>query len=471
MELLSPWALFGLATLTIPLIIHLLRSRTAPIVKIGSIKFLRETESITSRRWQPSEWLLLTLRLLLLSALVLLMADPVWYPSSHAKRSQSWALISPELYYHTTDKTFFLLLDSLRASGVELRWLAADFPPFKEYDSVALASESIWSLLQEADAALPLSSSLWILTSDRLLQFYGTRPTLRRRVQWHTFTLSEQKTWVQSARLIGHDSVWVITGESTPHYTRFQAALQSAAAATMRHTTVMPPMAPQVVAILYEDSRQRDAEYLELAIKAASEGLKRTVKVVRTRSLPLLSTASLIFWLSSAPVPDSLFSSLRGKTKIFFDARTQGKAVQQSFLTSTGERIALWRRTPASPSNLALWYDDFGEPILEASKVGPNQQYAFHSRFSPEWSDFVLSPAFPEWLMSLLEEPASITAENDLRRITHLQCLPQHDSLHRVPFLTPPHTARQSLTLPIWIFAVILFIIERLFSQRKSHVI
>lgn len=466
-ELLSPWALVGLAALTVPLLIHLIRHRTAAVVKVGSVRFLKKTASAVSKRLQLTEWLLLLLRIAILSLLTLLLAEPVWRSTPHSEPAAGWALINPELYYHTTDPSFFSLLDSLHHSGLELRWLAAGFPPFAEGDSLVADTESVWSLLAEADARLPAGAPLCVLTSHRLTAVRGSRPTLYRPVQWYAFAFGEKHTWIHSATAIGQDSVWVIAGESTPRHTRFYASWQSAAEVRLRGIAVNAPAPPLVAAIVYDDTRQHDAQYLEQGLHAVSQVLKKNIKVVRTRAIALPDSTRWVFWLTDSAVPESVWQSLRAGTMLWLDARTQGDAVHRSFKTPTGERIALWRRTPASPHSIALWYDDAGEPLLEVKQVQNVVQYDFHSRFSPEWNEFVFSSAFPEWLMEMLEPPLTTAASNDLRRLTDWQRQPQQDS-SLVRTTTTAAPAHQPMDLPIWIFATILFIIERRLSQRQS---
>jgi hypothetical protein len=71
----SPWMLLGLATLAIPIIIHLLNRRRYDVVDWGAMQFLQISE-VTRRRLMLEEVLLLLLRMALLAVLVLALAGP-----------------------------------------------------------------------------------------------------------------------------------------------------------------------------------------------------------------------------------------------------------------------------------------------------------------------------------------------------------------------------------------------------------
>jgi hypothetical protein len=75
---LMPFLLLGLATASIPVVIHLLhRQRTTP-VRWGAMQFLLETPLQMKRRKKVDHWLLMLLRVAGLAALAFLLARPLW---------------------------------------------------------------------------------------------------------------------------------------------------------------------------------------------------------------------------------------------------------------------------------------------------------------------------------------------------------------------------------------------------------
>jgi hypothetical protein len=74
--LLNPWMLIGLATLAVPVVIHLLNRRRFDVVDWGAMQFL-QISNLTRRRILLEELLLMALRMALLAVLVLGLAAPV----------------------------------------------------------------------------------------------------------------------------------------------------------------------------------------------------------------------------------------------------------------------------------------------------------------------------------------------------------------------------------------------------------
>jgi hypothetical protein len=77
MNWLNPIALWGLTALAIPIIIHLWSKNKTKEIAFGSIRFLKESSTLQSKRIQFSELPLLLLRLLILVLLVMLLAK--WF--------------------------------------------------------------------------------------------------------------------------------------------------------------------------------------------------------------------------------------------------------------------------------------------------------------------------------------------------------------------------------------------------------
>src|SRR3954454_1337491 len=72
---LNPLMLFGLAAVSIPILIHLLSRRRYEVVDWGAMQFLKISET-TRRRFFIEELLLMLLRMGLIAVLVLALAAP-----------------------------------------------------------------------------------------------------------------------------------------------------------------------------------------------------------------------------------------------------------------------------------------------------------------------------------------------------------------------------------------------------------
>ena len=82
----NPVAWFGLATLLIPVAIHLLVRHRAEPRPFPSLRFVQPTRLASVRRKMISDWPLLVIRLAILAAAVAALADPLW--QSAARRAE-----------------------------------------------------------------------------------------------------------------------------------------------------------------------------------------------------------------------------------------------------------------------------------------------------------------------------------------------------------------------------------------------
>jgi len=85
MTFLAPYALFGIALLALPILIHLLKPRKMRATPFSSLRWLRHTHQRLSRRIQWHQWLLFALRAGLIALLVLALARPL-FSSREASR-------------------------------------------------------------------------------------------------------------------------------------------------------------------------------------------------------------------------------------------------------------------------------------------------------------------------------------------------------------------------------------------------
>lgn len=79
----SPWILAGLAAVAAPLLIHLIRRERAMPLRFPSVRFILPSRLPREGRRKPSDWLLMFLRMLLVSLLVLAVAGMEWQPQSN----------------------------------------------------------------------------------------------------------------------------------------------------------------------------------------------------------------------------------------------------------------------------------------------------------------------------------------------------------------------------------------------------
>ncbi|MFT4255405.1 MAG: BatA domain-containing protein [Pseudoxanthomonas sp.] len=173
LSLLLPAALAALATLLLPLLLHLTRRSEEKRVVFAALRWLREKPR-PRRHLRFDEWWLLALRLFLLAALALWLARPI-------------------LLGAATDKAWVVAMHGVEAARVrelveadksELHWLAPGFPEISATQTRADDGAAFPSLLRELDAQLPADTRLTVIVPERLAGADAQRPRLSRTVDW-----------------------------------------------------------------------------------------------------------------------------------------------------------------------------------------------------------------------------------------------------------------------------------------------
>lgn len=90
---LAPMALAGLAFLIVPVLLHLFKPRRIRVVPFSSLRWLKASRHHLSRRIQLHQVLLFILRVLIITALVLALARPVFSPGRAAGDAERFIIV------------------------------------------------------------------------------------------------------------------------------------------------------------------------------------------------------------------------------------------------------------------------------------------------------------------------------------------------------------------------------------------
>jgi len=405
---LAPLWLAGLSALAVPVALPLWSRRGGRPIRVGSIRLLAGSPPATRRSWIIQDPWLLALRCTVLAALALALARPFW--AAKAPRARSLALVASEVVDRET------LVDSLRRAGLAVSILEDD----------AGRTPNLWTALRRADRTASPGTRFVVFAPDRLRYFAGERPTLRAHVEWHT-----------------------------------RAALRSGEAA---------PRAPaaRTVVVFADPARLDDARYVSAAFTAAGDatGIVAVVSnhVASAGAVP--GSADWIVWLSERAIPEPVLVQLRRGAVLLADAGAATAQRHRSRILTGAQPSDVWtaRAVRATPGGAPVWMDGTGAPLLTVTGEGRGRLYRFNSRFFPAWSDLVLRPAFPMAMARLWSGSDSISATPDDRRITVSQLLPAEGP--SAPMA--PGVPRHSLFIPLWIAAVLAFLLERRLSARSA---
>ncbi len=215
---LHPSFLWGLAGLAIPIAIHLLSRKEGKIIKVGSLRHLRTSESPTFKSIKINELVLLAVRCLLLIAMVLFISELI-FPNWWTKEDKKWVLVDPVVEIDASTKK---VLDSLVEDGYELRSLQKGFPEIENVD-VDIESD-YWSLVAELENKS--NTEVLVFSGDRLEDFKGKRIFLPANVKWVSAPVSENE-FLATATKLNAQEVLIRKGKANPSATSFEFVKQS----------------------------------------------------------------------------------------------------------------------------------------------------------------------------------------------------------------------------------------------------
>jgi hypothetical protein len=166
-----PIGLLALSALLLPVLLHLDRRRTLQTLRFAALRWIGERQR-PRRSWRLIELVLLALRLLLLAAIALWLAQPLLRGA--AREPQHWLAVVPGVDASEIAR--------LQRDGQHVVWLAPDFP---QVDAAKPAeSGHISSLLRELDSTLSPNDDLTVLLPSELSGLDARAIELTRDVSW-----------------------------------------------------------------------------------------------------------------------------------------------------------------------------------------------------------------------------------------------------------------------------------------------
>ena len=267
---LAPRWLAGLASLALPIALHLWSRRSGRAVRVGSVRLLGGSPPPMARRPHLYDPWLLVLRCAMLSALVLALAQPTWSP--RRVPAPTWALVATDAVNRAG------LIDSLERAGRTVR---------------PLDPSDFWLSLAIADQAAPPGTRFEVYAAPRLSATRGARPELRAPVTWHPRA----------------------------------SARPSEAPATS-------PSRGRIVTVFADGGRRDDARYVAAAFQAAGtvSGIPAvvTTRAAAAADAGSVRSADWIVWLSELPLPEVVTQRLQGGATVLTDVGRPQPAVTRA---------------------------------------------------------------------------------------------------------------------------------------------
>lgn len=271
----SPIFLYALAAIVIPVVIHLWSKNTKSKIPFGSLKFLKETETKTTRHLFPSELLLLVVRIALVACLVLLFAQPFIYQKAKPKTTY---LLDPNLDVETLAKIKNDILDA------DAFWLSSERTPIDE--PISIGNINTWTSLKQFRDY----DSLVVYSSNLLSNFKSDHSAIAASINWITLPAKEQNEQVAVIEKQGASTAIQLQSNGESLSFDYQEATEGEAVTLKVY--------------LYNDENFKElANDLERALAAMNSSSLITFEFERVVSTEAIHPESWLIWLSDEKAP------------------------------------------------------------------------------------------------------------------------------------------------------------------------
>ena len=190
-----------------------------------------------------------------------------------------------------------------------------------------------------------------------------------------------------------------------------------------------------------------------------------------------------LFYLSSFDYSAELGSLAEQGVNLFIEGGDNNDSqVVKSFIVNSGQYLLenivfkqVAKPLPietASQSKDVLWRSVDGKTLLTKQQTEQSRILSFYSQLNPSWNNLVSQPQFVRFILSLLSERSTerYAQEKDVISVEQIYQLTTTNNVkHESAISTPLITSQQLVNTSFWQWLIILFvvlwIIERLFSE------
>ncbi|KAA1243251.1 BatA domain-containing protein [Aquimarina sp. RZ0] len=316
MFFLNPTYLWAFLGLVIPIAVHLWSKKDGEIIKIGSTKLLIASDSRQTSSIQLHEFLLLLVRIILITVLVLLIAEP--RIKKKASTIPITYIIEPSLLNQERIKP---LLDTIETGG-SLRLLQDGFPEIQrntsDYKNIKVPN--YWKLANDMEKLA--TDSIVVFTNAFLSGIKGKRPdSIHKNISWIPVRPDEFIKEKILKVTKEEDTLRLLT--VTSNYLRLFLEKKTISLDTNQFQfntardsitfmfqgvqkkipfTIQKPLR---VLLFYDNARSNEKAYLVASCTAISTYIDRQIDVKAVQRVDALDLSSfdLVLWLHSDPIP------------------------------------------------------------------------------------------------------------------------------------------------------------------------
>lgn len=282
--------LFGLLGLMIPIAIHFWSRKETKIRKVGSVRFLPESETSQSSSIQLNEKRLLIIRCLLLALLCLILADLL--VSKVEDKPSQIVLIEPNLL---TSSMVQRALDTLENEDVRL-WQNG-FSKLNESSKIDSSNSNHWELINRAKHLL--SDTLIVFTRNTISQLEGKRISSGKTFKWIIVDPLGANKYVHRSFSNGNGR-YQLVGASTSNATSYQFETASKVENGIEEWDTLH------FDIVFDYKYSQDKTYINSALRSIEKLIKRPFRISIYEKSTYTNTGNSsvdwLIWLTDEPM-------------------------------------------------------------------------------------------------------------------------------------------------------------------------
>jgi len=297
MTFLNPTYLWTLLGLLIPIAIHLWSKKEGKTIKVGSIELLRESESKQTSSIKPNELWLLLLRLLIISLVVMILAEPQL--KLKTENDAITYIIEPNLI---KDNKASSILNSI-GENHSIKLLTKGFPELESIDLDDLSTDTpnYWQLAKDMETIS--SDSIIVYTEALISGFKGKRPIINKNIDWITISAEENNNPIPIRATRIDNQVEVLSMTTQDELTKFSKSLVDEN--SVDDNLEIIENNPIKILLHSNEDFTTDSKFIEASFSAISKHLNRTIEVDTDENSN--TKYDLIVWLDQqSPIPQTI---------------------------------------------------------------------------------------------------------------------------------------------------------------------
>lgn len=321
------WALLGIA---VPIAIHLWSKKEGRTIRIGSIQLLQESDPKQTSNLKLNEIWLLLLRILTITILVLILAEPQL--KREGENVPITYLIAPSLLSYDELNS---ITDTLAENGAVMKLLQPGFPEYQKdnFDPTSAETPNYWQLASEMQDLE--TDSIVVFTNSFQSGIKGKRPQISNNINWVIIDPGNAAEGFVYASLLGNN-VELLSVNGDAQHLKFEKQIlpisseglelndlkDSITVSSSGRQFTLPVQSADSLSVLiyYEEAFSEDMKYIDASFSALSKYLERPIEVTTTQEKDSLNfeNFSAVVWLSEMPVEKIMFSENFEKPLLFY---------------------------------------------------------------------------------------------------------------------------------------------------------